>query len=418
MKISNNKPKQILRFFDRLKRQPNFIFGLVGWTFFSIFFWLFEFVRPVRIVIVRIDRIGHLALEPTVHLHAVTTGELMSNYRFIYFTHQIKKVSNKYLLSLWCQKLSIHIVNNQIIRSILEASRGSRFQQNIDLSTSYYKPLTYTPVLLRHTEDGLRIGERFLRDHGIEDKDWFVCIHNRSSIYLKDHLPEKNSDYHDYRDCCIENFHKAVENITSVGGYVIRMGSSSEPPIEWNLDRFIDYTQAKQKPELDIFLSSKCRFFIGSSSGLICVPLIFKRPIAMTNLVPLAFAGSARESVFTPKLFRSKQTGKFIPFSQLQEMGFFIHNEHAHRAEYYASVGVEPVENAASDLGDVALDMLDIVENRTPPNYDDVQELRRAYKEFFPTDSPARSEFAGQLSARFALRHQSLITSVVKDQCL
>ena len=38
---------------------------------------------------------------------------------------------------------------------------------------------------------------------------------------------------------------------------------------------------------LDVYLSAHCKFFVGYSGGLYCIPRVFRLPIAVINMVPL-----------------------------------------------------------------------------------------------------------------------------------
>lgn len=62
------------------------------------------------------------------------------------------------------------------------------------------------------------------------------------------------------------------------------------------MDRVVDYAHHPERsPELDLFLAARCRFFIGTSSGLALVATVFSRPVLYTNLhPPSAGAGAGR----------------------------------------------------------------------------------------------------------------------------
>ena len=84
-------------------------------------------------------------------------------------------------------------------------------------------------------------------------------------------------------DANINNYFDAIEAITSIGGWVIRMGDNSMSKLP-KMTRVIDYANSSIKNNrTDIILCSKCKFFIGTSSGLYTVAKAFGRPILQTN---------------------------------------------------------------------------------------------------------------------------------------
>jgi putative glycosyltransferase (TIGR04372 family) len=65
----------------------------------------------------------------------------------------------------------------------------------------------------------------------------------------------------------------------------------------------IDYPFTAAKSDwMDVYLASRCRFHIGTASGMSFVPLLFGRPVLMTNWITPAHMICSPSVVTLPKL--------------------------------------------------------------------------------------------------------------------
>ena len=120
------------------------------------------------------------------------------------------------------------------------------------------------------------IAERWRARMGLPEDAWFVCLHVREQGFRKDQGSWRSAD--------INNYIGAIEEVTSRGGWVVRMGDTTMKKLPL-MERVIDYPFTEAKNDLlDVYLVSECRAFIGTSSGLLEVPIMFQRPIILTNM--------------------------------------------------------------------------------------------------------------------------------------
>jgi putative glycosyltransferase (TIGR04372 family) len=140
-----------------------------------------------------------------------------------------------------------------------------------------------TPLNVFLGEKKRLIAERQRRLMGIPDNAWFVCLHVRESgFHDSDSYREKDS--YDERNANIFNYIGAIEEITSRGGWVVRMGDASMTKLSI-MERVIDYPFTDSKSALmDVYLISQCRLYIGMMSGIYDVARLFQRPMIMTNM--------------------------------------------------------------------------------------------------------------------------------------
>lgn len=140
---------------------------------------------------------------------------------------------------------------------------------------------------------------------GIPMDAWFVCLHVRESGFHKDTVHERNAN--------ILNYLLAIEEITSRGGWVVRMGDASMtklPPME----RVIDYPFTEYKSALmDVYLISQCRLYIGMMSGIYDAAVLFQRPMIMTNMTNWMWTYPIKEcDLGVAKHIFSKKLNRFL----------------------------------------------------------------------------------------------------------
>ena len=108
-------------------------------------------------------------------------------------------------------------------------------------------------------DDDTRFGEAILRTLGIPPESWFVCIHVREGGYSP-----SDEKYHSFRNANIASFIPAMKAIIDSGGMCVRMGDSTMSQIE-TIKGVVDYANSKYcSDRMDVFLCSRCRFFLGT----------------------------------------------------------------------------------------------------------------------------------------------------------
>ena len=129
-----------------------------------------------------------------------------------------------------------------------------------------------------------------LSEYGIDlECERFVCLHVRDGGYYKDYNKRP------YRNANIDNYHEAIDFLLENGFYVFRLGDANMKRLAVNKDKVIDYPFTKLKSAaMDLFLISKCEFYIGMQSGILDVALLFERPILLLNMYN-CFHGSTQK---------------------------------------------------------------------------------------------------------------------------
>ncbi|MBL6652248.1 MAG: TIGR04372 family glycosyltransferase [Reyranella sp.] len=254
------------------------------------------------------------------------------------------------------------------------------------------------PPLFSLTADHAAEGEARLREMGVPAAAWFVCVHVREGGYSP-----SDQGHHAYRDADINNYLPAMEEIVRRGGWCIRMGDATMTPLP-PMPGLIDYPNSPFKSDLmDVFLCARCRFFLGTSSGLFLVSSAFGVPSALSNMAPLGCSyGHFRKDISIPKLYLSED-GRAIPFASLigQPIADF------RWSSLFEASGVRFQENTPDEILDLAREMLDRLDG-TYVETDESKELQHTFRNLFSEinyswRSPAR------IGDAFLKKHRGLL---------
>lgn len=137
-----------------------------------------------------------------------------------------------------------------------------------------------SPCFMALSDEEIAEGRRIQEKIGIAADEPFVCVHNREAGY---HAYVTNQTY---RDSEISSFIPAIQCLVRKKFRVVRLGDPSMTPLP-EMPGVIDLTQAKDKhPLTDIWLGTRCAFFLCSPSGPRNIATAFNGPpVLLVNLV-------------------------------------------------------------------------------------------------------------------------------------
>ena len=358
-----------------------------------------------------LPRIGHMALEPDLHLKAMAAG-FMPRYRLVVLAPSWKVV-NRCLLEYWSRY--IRVITNPIAVILLYPLAHVR---HIRLPTTLYTLSRGQPVigsdaigpvqyryegetggrpLLALTDTDRDRGWRCLRAAGVPEGAWFVCLHVREAGYLP------GATHHAYRDASIDTYLEAVRLITDRGGWVVRIGDPTMkqlPPME----RVIDYAHSAIRSDwMDVFLCAACRLFIGTTSGLFLVASVFGVPTVLTNFTPMGQRPFASRHRVIYKLYESSIEGRrYLTFAEVlgSAVGRFL------ASEDYSNGGLEIVDNTPEEIRDVVLEMLEELAGRASLSAED-RDLQDRFNALLP-HGPL-PEYPVRVGKAFLRKHARLL---------
>ena len=188
--------------------------------------------------------------------------------------------------------------------------------------------------------DDEEFGREELVRLGIPVDAWFATVHARSSAF-------KNVEQ--FRDADVYTFLDAARLIIDAGGWVVRIGSANEPPIE-PMEGLVDYARSPRKsPRMDIFLMAGASLFVGTSSGPVAIAEAFGVPVVLTNLLPSSSLFFSRQTLFIPRVLQYLDGNGHVPFhlsfSAPLNMGVCDMN--------YLQNGVVPLPNTSNEISGI-----------------------------------------------------------------
>ena len=375
------------------------VFNLLMSPLGLFFVLLLRLIRPwflIRINILVSERIGHLAGNTELYLCERDAGINLPGRRHIDLWYHNWPICNKQIALMLSRELHIwprlflgpvHMVNSLIPGGEIHQIPDN-IQTDIDVLNLMDKSLPHLSFLAKEEEKG-QIG---LRELGIPKEAPFVCLIVRDSSYLKKSLPWKSWDYHNYRDCDIQNYILAAQKLAESGYYVIRMGVNVQEVMDVDHPMIIDYaTNGMRSDFMDIYLAEKCTFCIVANAGFEAVPRIFHRPIVYIDYLPLGMivTNSARCISTSKKHFLSDEN-RFMTINEIFETGADTFWE----TDKYESMGIDLLESSPEEIADVVLEMKERLEG-TWKTSDEDEELQRKFWEIFP-----KNEYHGDIRAR------------------
>jgi putative glycosyltransferase (TIGR04372 family) len=358
-----------------------FIFKVKIFFFIILYFIIGIFIFPIFIIIRLIsqvilirfgglpsNRIGHFAVDVNQYI----AESQKKNILFFDFFYLQKPVCNYALVKLFKNYLFIFprsfiypfIMLNKIkfignIKHEITLTRiTSRDLRDLDFTNN---------INYKFDKKDILYGNHFLKNVGLNKDDKFICLIVRDNAYLKKHEPYKNWDYHNYRDCNINNFKLASDYLTSLGYYVFRMGAEVLKPMLINNNKIIDYATLGFRNELlDIFLFANCEFCITTGVGLDGLAEIFRKPIVQVSFAPIGYVRSSNKKHLT--IFKKHLTKKDRKSLTLTEI-FELNLANALSSKVYKDKKIDLVENTPEEIKEATIEMIELIKNNFLRDY-------------------------------------------------
>lgn len=319
-----------------------------------------------------VRNIGHTAYLDTIAKMQILGWEPRTRMTLLAPPHA---TANLHYAHYWCRHFQV-ITDTKLVESLEPFARsfGPRVASRIVLPDGrehYFLEalgivqeaweVENRPPLLELTSEDQEYRKRLLKLLGLSDDAWFVCLHVREPGFHK----EKGNIHQSHRNADIHTYLSAIRDITSRGGWVIRMGDPTMSRLP-KMTNVIDFAHSPHKsPRADIVFCASCRFFLGVASGLCQIPTTFGRPCVLTNWISNALPLYSRDDVFIPKLLRCQKTRRVLSF---KEMYSPTPRQAAYSGVFLLKHNLEAVDNTEDELHAVVVEMLDRLagrENRT-----------------------------------------------------
>ncbi len=318
---------------------------------------LMRILRPfvlVRLIPIK-DRIGHAAGELDTYVLERKMGMHQPQAINIFFPNRPNKV-NKQMVKLWSRVLPVSNLAYWVFRINIKVPGGKahlhkwRTFQSRDIFSLTYK----TPPQVTFTPSEQEQGETLLRCMGIPKGTPFVCIQGRDGLYLSQHSPGRDWSYHHYRNFPVADFVLAAQELIARGYYIIRMGRVVEEKFPLVHPQVIDYANSSFRSDFaDIYLISKCHFFVGEG-GIEAVARLFRKPVVYINVIPVGFLFTWSDQFLSIlKLLRNKKDGRLLSFKEMLNENI----RYGVQTKMFEDQGLEVIKNSPEEIRDVVLEM-------------------------------------------------------------
>jgi putative glycosyltransferase (TIGR04372 family) len=408
-------------FFYKLKKTLHFI----AWIpLYIISFPVLIFIRILSpILIIRIgelqsSRIGHLGANTELYLCEKAAGinvPLRPFYDIFYCRYL--PLCNEYFVLKWKSVINIgprwliHPLN--ILNDIIPFGKIHKIGNNLSHDRDVCNLLDKFPPHLSFTAQEEVLGKRNLELMGLPSDSKFVCLLVRDAAYLDSLFNDTDWSYHSYRDCNIQNYLLAANELTKRGYYVIRMGVKVNTSFGQGNSMIIDYANNGMRSEfMDIFLGAKCEFCISTSSGWDAVPLIFRKPILYAPIVPLGYFFTFSKNFYgITKHHIDSSDNHELTFSEIFErnVGF------ATRSDDFFKQGVILVENTPQEICDLVVEFVDKISGRWKCEIDDDNLQNQFWRKFITVDKNLSGlPLHGEIRSKFGTKYLRLFKHLLK----
>jgi putative glycosyltransferase (TIGR04372 family) len=316
----------------------------------------------IRITKLNSDRIGHFAANTELYLcHKLELN--VKSFDFFYISKD-SIVCNKYFLKLISRKLflipfyliePIDYLYTKIFKTFkVRILNNSEYHNVTDRDINRY--LCKYPIQLSLTKLEIENGNKILKNLNINETDKVVCLLVRDSAYLNQFFSNVNWEYHNYRDCTIDNYKLTCQNLSKLGYKVFRMGRKVNNNLELINNNIYDYANSDYKSDfLDIFLGHRCEFCISTSSGWDALPYIYRKPIVYAPILPLShFFSFDNRYLFITKIFYSKFHNRNLSLREVLKNKNILFSLNS---SDYTKEGIVLIENTEEEIWDVVYEM-------------------------------------------------------------
>jgi len=221
----------------------------------------------------------------------------------------------------------------------------------IDVHNEYQNK--YGECLPKFTKINIDIARNKLQAIMMLDRP-FVALHVRDSGFYGDYNRTT-------RSADVKTYELAIRYLIDKGYTVVRVGHHSADPIDDMVLKcgsfLIDYARSEIRSDfLDCYLTTQCAFYLGGTSGLWSIPMIFGVPSCVVNaFTPSTMLGLRAGDLTTFKKFRYKIDNNLVPFEKLFQFPFTLNPQRSQ----LENLGYYLEDNTAEEILDTVKEFVE-----------------------------------------------------------
>jgi putative glycosyltransferase (TIGR04372 family) len=350
-------------------------------------------VRPfvlVRLYSLTDTNIGHFAANTEMYVGERDAGINVPDQRFVDIVHASgRPVCSQQLFQMWKRSIGIwpgwlmqpvYLATNYVPGGSIHQAGSSQADRDV------HNLLDRTSTRLQFTAEENAWGQAQLRAMGVPLHAPFICLIVRDGAYEESiQYPAASPSIHTYRNCHIQNFVLASEELARRGYWVIRMGAKVHEAMRSRHPMIIDYaTKGIRTDFMDVYLGATCTFCLSTGTGWDEIPTIFRRPIAYVSHPPLAGLYTFSERfLHLTKQYYSLRLNRELTLSEIVASGVAM----ALEDELFRAAEVCLVESTPEEIRDLAVEMAERLDGTWRPEVRDAA-LQARFWELFPRHLP------------------------------
>lgn len=314
----------------------------------------FDLSKPTRILgyewVIQFGHMGYLDLHRKMMLLGMYPD---ANYVLL---APKEKVSNSHLLAYW-ERYFLIVRDPDLVAELFPWQRAladgfNAYPGELDRAEHWTRAAARAQIewakqkrkpLLTASEADRGAGKELLAKLSLPPDCWYVGVHVREGSFYG----EAKSHMSLYRNADIDDYFPAIKEITSQGGYVIRLGDASMRRLP-DMPGVIDYAHSPHKSAAaDIFFCATSRFIIGTTSGLTNASLCFGTPMLIVNSISSDWQLWGPDTDFILKRMRNLSDNRFLSLQETYSdpiQGYLMNAGVMHRH------GLEAISNNADDI--------------------------------------------------------------------
>ena len=315
----------------------------LAYLFYSPFsllvFLIIRLLSPIKIIkfgLMNSHRIGHFSIEWEIFYHSVI--EKKNEYLILSFH---KEISNIFFAKMIKKKVKIYPTKFVKLIQVLNNSYLGNKKHEINFHEYIHdksnKLINFSPSL-KFTEKEIQKGEKILSKF---EKKKIVCLLCRDGKYLSEKY--NLDDSKNIRNTDVNDLTESLKELEKKNYLIFRMGKNVEKKLSYTSENVIDYANSDFRSDfMDIYLTSKCDFFISTGGGLDGIAIIFNKSVLYINYIPVGewpvgsdkflfsykkyFDENEKKYLSLSKIFENNLAYKYIKENELNKMGFSLRN--------------------------------------------------------------------------------------------
>ncbi len=277
--------KKILKIEDTIIVSPNYYKKLGHLASISLF------IKAIRLRLIKEKKI--LIIGPKSNYNQVILEKFLNFKEVKYLDQNNLEKSIKDNIDILNKSLDFHEVDGKILD----------FIQFSNLINKVWKRKNKNNFF-SYTKKEVKKANLFFKDIGIDlNKNWYVLLHVRSTA--DDNFSHRNSD--------ISKYKKAIEFITSRGGFVIRIGDRNMKKLE-QTKNLIDLTDHPNQSDFLLSLYHNSKFLMTGISGPGFMTTLFKNPCLHVDVGQMYEVFGKEDDYCLPRMFFQK--GKILSLNK------------------------------------------------------------------------------------------------------